>query len=86
MRSTQPGERLDREMLGVAIEVADEAIAGRRMPRAQYTELIAQLYEALVEGWPVGGLVAYARATADEIARAGGTQAPAELRYLKIVV
>ena len=86
MVSTHPGERLDREALGVAIEVADEAIAGRRMPRARYAELIAQLYEALAGGWPVGGLVGYARATADELLREdGGKPAPPEFRQLRVV-
>ena len=70
MGSTQqPGERLDRGALGVAIEIADEAIAGRQVSRAQYAELLAQVYEALQDGWPVGGLVPYARALADEMMR-----------------
>lgn len=69
MGSTQPGERLDRGALCIAIEIADEAVARRRMARAGYAGLVAQLYEAVTDGWPVGSLVPYARAIADERAR-----------------
>lgn len=69
MGSTHSGERLDRCALGIAIELADEAVARRHMARADYAELLAQLYEAVRDGWPVGSLVPHARAVADELAR-----------------
>jgi hypothetical protein len=80
-----PGERLDRDALGVAIEIADEAIAGRRMSRAQYAELLAQVYEALQEGWPIGGLVPYARALADEMTRSEAKPPPMGFPRLRAV-
>lgn len=86
MGSTQqPGERLDRDALGVAIEIADEAIAGRRMSRAQYAELLAQVYEALQDGWPVGGLVPYARALAEEMMRTAAKPPPMGFPRLRAV-
>lgn len=69
MGSTHSGERLDRGALGIAIELADEAVARRHMARADYAELLAQLYEAVRDGWPIGSLVPHARAVADELAK-----------------
>lgn len=86
MGSTQPGGRLDRATLGVAIEVVDEAIAGRLIPRTQYADFIAQIYEALLEGWPIGELVRYARIVAEELA--GGSATSTSLRgivHLRVV-
>ncbi len=86
MGSTQPGERLDRGALCVAIEVADEAVARRRMPRMLYVELVAQLYEATLDGWPVGGLVPYARAMADQLVRGEERRAQPVLRPVEAAV
>ena len=85
MGSTQPGGRLDREALGVAIEIADGAIAGRKMSRANYAEMIAELYEALADGWPVGSLVPYARNVADSLVQEATARAIPEFRYLRVV-
>jgi hypothetical protein len=77
MGSTElPGQRLDRSALCMAIEVADQAVAGRPVPRARYAELVAQLYEALRDGWPVGGLVPYARALAERMSRDAAKRPP----------
>lgn len=48
MRSTQPGGRLDREALGVAIEIADGAIAGRKIPRRRFPN-------SATSGWSEAG-------------------------------
>lgn len=82
-----PGERLQRETLGIAIELADEAVAGRRLARAQYAALVAELYEALLDGWPIGALVAHARGIADEHIQDSARRARLPgIGYLRVVV
>lgn len=76
--------RIDEEALGVAIEMADEALRGSWLPRRGYAALVALLYEGVEQGMPYAQLLDFARLTAARMARerepagAGAVAAPAE--------
>lgn len=61
--------RIDEEALGVAIEMADEALRGSWLPRRGYAALVALLYEGVEQRMPYAQLLDFARLTAVDMAR-----------------
>lgn len=60
---------LDEEALGIAIEMADEALRGSWLPRRRYAALVALLYEGVHQRMPYAQLLDFARLTAADMAR-----------------
>lgn len=60
---------LDAELLGIAIEMADEALRGSWLPRRRYAALVALLYEGVHQRMPYAQLLDFARLTASDMAR-----------------
>jgi hypothetical protein len=60
---------IDEEALGVAIEMADEALRGSWLPRRGYAALVALLYEGVHQRMPYAQLLDFARLTAADMAR-----------------
>mgnify|MGYP006972338558 CR=1 FL=1 len=48
--------------LTIAIQLADEALEGKTLPRAERAELTGLIYEMLVEGLPEATVLRFARA------------------------
>lgn len=57
--------------LSIALELADEALAGLWLPRLQYAELVALVYAALTQGLPYAAILEFARPAARQRAGAG---------------
>ncbi len=60
---------VDEEALGIAIEMADEALRGSWLPRRRYAALVALLYEGVHRRMPYAQLLDFARLTAADMAR-----------------
>ena len=60
---------IDEEALGVAIEMADEALRGSWLPRRGYAGLVALLYEGVHQRMPYAQLLDFARLTAADMVR-----------------
>lgn len=52
---------LDCDALCVAIALADQALHGGELPRRDYAELVAQVYQGIVGGMPYSRLLEFAR-------------------------
>lgn len=63
------GAALDEASLSVAIELADQALAGISLPRSAYTALLSDLYQGVRMRMPYRELMDFARATALRAAR-----------------
>jgi transcriptional regulator with XRE-family HTH domain len=66
---TADAATLDAESLGIAIEMADEALRGSWLPRRRYAALVALLYEGVYQRMPYAQLLDFARLTASDMAR-----------------
>ena len=59
--------------LTIAIELADEALRGLWLPRSGYAELVALVYNALMQGLPYAAILDIARPAAKQRARQGAS-------------
>lgn len=59
--------------LTIAIELADEALRGLWLPRSGYAELVALVYNALMQGLPYAAILDIARPAAKERAGQGAS-------------
>jgi transcriptional regulator with XRE-family HTH domain len=55
---------LSAEHLSIALELADEALRGRWLPRRRYADLVTLIYEALTKGLPYAEILDFARPAA----------------------
>lgn len=67
---------LDEEALGIAIEMADEALRGSWLPRRRYAALVALLYEGVHQRMPYAQLLDFARLAAADMASERELAAP----------
>lgn len=61
------------EHLSIALELADEALQGLWLPRAQYAELVALIYQSLTQGLPYAEILDFARPAAKTRAKQGAS-------------
>lgn len=71
---------LDEPALGVAIELADEALRGLSLSRQRYASLVSMLYEGVYQRMPYAQLLDFARLSAWEMLRESGQPPVAEYR------
>ncbi len=65
---------LRREDVKLAVQLAEEALDGRRLGPADYAELVALIHDALVNGLPSAQVLAFAKPAARGLER-GNTDA-----------
>lgn len=70
-----PSQDLSVEHLTIAHELADEALRGLWLPRSGYAELVALVYDALVQGLPFAQVLEIARPAARQRAGQGADDA-----------
>lgn len=62
--STPTSQALRQEDLTIAVTLAQEALDGRTLSPAKYGQLVALIYDALVNGLPSAQVLAFARPAA----------------------
>lgn len=60
----ESSQDLSHEHLSVAIELADEVLTGLWLPKNRYAELVALIYDALMQGLPYAEILEFSRPAA----------------------
>ncbi|MFZ5539368.1 MAG: helix-turn-helix domain-containing protein [Pseudomonadota bacterium] len=69
-------QNLSAEHLSIALELADEALRGRWLPRRRYADLVLLIYQALTEGLPYAEILDFARPAAQTLGKEQSNEEP----------